>query len=151
MYLGTIPHSSEMFGVVTALSDHSTRSAVGVGVVSLVASFLDKHLTLLISDGGPDTAFSVEAYLLSEILLVMHPEQQSFCRDELLRAADLPADRVFCATKVNTPETRESLAALQPEMGLLIQFGYILAKRVLDLFPRGCINLHPSLLPFNRG
>jgi methionyl-tRNA formyltransferase len=32
-----------------------------------------------------------------------------------------------------------------------IFFGYILRPEFLRLFPAGCVNLHPSLLPHNRG
>ena len=30
-------------------------------------------------------------------------------------------------------------------------FGYILRPNFLRLIPRGCVNVHPALLPYNRG
>ena len=30
-------------------------------------------------------------------------------------------------------------------------FGYLLKPEFLDRFPRGCINVHPGMLPYNRG
>src|SRR5205823_2904000 len=34
---------------------------------------------------------------------------------------------------------------------LSVLFDYILSGKFLALFPRGCLNLHPALLPYNRG
>jgi methionyl-tRNA formyltransferase len=45
----------------------------------------------------------------------------------------------------------ESLAALQPEVIVVVAYGNILPSAVLQLPPHGCINLHASLLPQYRG
>jgi len=37
------------------------------------------------------------------------------------------------------------------DLGILVAFGEILPKKVIDLFPKGIINIHPSLLPKYRG
>lgn len=39
----------------------------------------------------------------------------------------------------------------QPDLGVIAAYGEILPKAVLDLFPRGILNIHPSLLPKFRG
>ncbi len=43
------------------------------------------------------------------------------------------------------------LAGFGAEAAVLIAYGKIVPKVVLDLFPRGIINIHPSLLPLHRG
>ena len=43
------------------------------------------------------------------------------------------------------------LAALRPEIGILADYGKLLPQAILDLPPRGILNLHPSLLPRHRG
>lgn len=43
------------------------------------------------------------------------------------------------------------LTELQPVLGVLIAYGKIIPQSVLDLFPLGIINLHPSALPSYRG
>ena len=43
------------------------------------------------------------------------------------------------------------LAELRPEIGILADYGKLLPPAVLDLPPRGILNLHPSLLPRHRG
>jgi methionyl-tRNA formyltransferase len=35
--------------------------------------------------------------------------------------------------------------------GVLVAYGQIVPQRVIDIFPRGIINIHPSLLPLHRG
>lgn len=43
------------------------------------------------------------------------------------------------------------LLSLNPAAGLLFAYGQILKPDLLDVFPKGIINIHPSLLPLHRG
>lgn len=52
---------------------------------------------------------------------------------------------------VNARAFRDELAALAPEVVLVTAFGQKLRRRLLELLPRGCINVHASLLPRHRG
>jgi methionyl-tRNA formyltransferase len=45
----------------------------------------------------------------------------------------------------------QSLRELNCEIAVSILFGYILRPEFIALPSAGCINLHPSLLPYNRG
>ena len=87
----------------------------------------------------------------SPVALVVHPPHRARFRDEIVAACGLPQDRVFDGATFQHPEERARLAALSPEVGVSILFDYVLRGETLALFPRGCINLHPSLLPYNRG
>ena len=40
---------------------------------------------------------------------------------------------------------------LKPEIGILVSYGKIIPQSVIDAFPKGIINIHPSLLPKYRG
>ena len=44
-----------------------------------------------------------------------------------------------------------SLKALGADMAIVAAYGLILPQTVLDIFPKGCINVHASLLPRWRG
>jgi methionyl-tRNA formyltransferase len=44
-----------------------------------------------------------------------------------------------------------ALRRLEPELGVVVAYGHILRREVLDLPPRGLINVHASLLPRFRG
>lgn len=45
----------------------------------------------------------------------------------------------------------DELAALKPDIGIVIAYGQILPKSVLELPVHGCLNVHTSLLPLYRG
>jgi methionyl-tRNA formyltransferase len=68
-----------------------------------------------------------------------------------MEAAGLPEQQVFDGSRLREPEIVERVRALDPEVGLSVQFGYILEPSFFEIFPRGCLNLHSSLLPYNRG
>lgn len=61
---------------------------------------------------------------------------------------DIP---VFQPTKLRTPEVLERLRSWQPDLLVIAAYGKLLPKSLLDLPPRGCINVHASLLPKYRG
>lgn len=58
---------------------------------------------------------------------------------------------VYQPEKVKDPAFVEILRNLQPEVIVVIAFGQILSRDLLDLPPYGCINIHASLLPKYRG
>lgn len=69
-----------------------------------------------------------------------------------LAAAELPGPRIpVLAFPTLKTEAREAVAALRPELMVTFAYGRIFGPRFLDLFPRGGINIHPSLLPRHRG
>jgi len=53
--------------------------------------------------------------------------------------------------KLKQPEAMEQLHAWAPDLIIVVAFGQILKKDVLDLPQYGCINVHASLLPRWRG
>lgn len=82
---------------------------------------------------------------------VVHPEGRRAAGEALLTALALPAERVFDGSTLDTPATLAAIQALAPDLGVSLYFGYILRRPLLDSFPRGVVNLHPSLLPHGRG
>jgi methionyl-tRNA formyltransferase len=56
----------------------------------------------------------------------------------------LEADRVDAGV-------HDAVLGLAPELLVVVAYGRIFRKRFLDLFPRGGVNVHPSLLPRHRG
>ncbi len=52
---------------------------------------------------------------------------------------------------LRTAAAQQSLAAYLPEVIVVVAYGLILPPEVLELPPRGCINVHASLLPCHRG
>ena len=59
--------------------------------------------------------------------------------------------KVLTPETVNTQEFRDEINALGAESAVVVAFGQILGQKFLDLFPRGSVNVHGSILPRWRG
>ncbi|MCR5834904.1 MAG: methionyl-tRNA formyltransferase [Lachnospiraceae bacterium] len=59
--------------------------------------------------------------------------------------------KVYQPTRVKDDSFMEILEEINPELIVVVAFGQILPKRVLDYPKYGCINVHASILPKYRG
>lgn len=66
------------------------------------------------------------------------------------RALELGLD-VWQPEKVRTVDFSEKLRALRADVGVVVAYGRILPRSVLDAPRAGCVNVHASLLPRWRG
>ena len=64
----TIPHMRELFGCEVGLSDHTMGIGVSLASIALGASVIEKHFTLNRADGGVDSAFSMEADEMAQLV-----------------------------------------------------------------------------------
>lgn len=53
--------------------------------------------------------------------------------------------------KIKDPEAIEQIKELNPECLVVVAYGQLLPKSLLEMTPYGCINVHASLLPRYRG
>jgi methionyl-tRNA formyltransferase len=83
--------------------------------------------------------------------LIIHPEGRRKYGQEIIAASGLEQDRIFDGSRLQDEATLSAIQSLQPEIGLSVFFGYILKPGFLGFLPKGCLNLHPALLPYNRG
>ena len=51
----------------------------------------------------------------------------------------------------NPKNAVEDLKKYKASLGILAAFGKIIPQEVIDIFPKGIVNIHPSLLPKHRG
>lgn len=58
---------------------------------------------------------------------------------------------VYQPKTLRTPEAVQQIRELCPECIVVVAYGKILPKEILDIPPYGCINVHASLLPKYRG
>lgn len=49
------------------------------------------------------------------------------------------------------PEVIDTIGSLSADLGVVVAYGKIISREIIDLFPQGLINIHPSLLPQYRG
>lgn len=110
--------------------------------------------------GTPDFALpSLERLLADghEVTLVVTQADKAVGRKQILTpppVKQLAVERgipVFQPASMKTDETYDRLAAEQPDCIVVVAYGKIIPKRVLDLPKYGCVNVHGSLLPRFRG
>lgn len=58
---------------------------------------------------------------------------------------------VYQPVKIREPKWLEVLRELNPDVIVVVAFGQLIPKEILDLPKYGCINVHASLLPMYRG
>ncbi len=58
---------------------------------------------------------------------------------------------VWQPERVRAPAAIDEIRAQQPDLIVVVAFGQILPKALLEIPPKGCINVHASLLPAYRG
>jgi len=59
--------------------------------------------------------------------------------------------KIYQPEKIGSSSSVAQLRYLKPDLIVVAAYGQILPKEVLDLPPKGCLNLHASLLPKYRG
>ncbi len=110
--------------------------------------------------GTPDFAVpSLERLLADghEVALVVTQPDKPVGRKQIMTASavkvcaithNLP---VFQPESMKTDESYARLQAVKADAIVVVAYGKILPKRILELTPYGCINVHGSLLPRYRG
>lgn len=72
-------------------------------------------------------------------------------KSEVKEAAEELNLPVFQPDKIKSPENIEMLRKYNPDVIVVVAYGQILSKEILELPKYGCINVHASLLPKLRG
>ncbi|PIT89057.1 MAG: hypothetical protein COU27_02350 [Candidatus Levybacteria bacterium CG10_big_fil_rev_8_21_14_0_10_36_7] len=88
----------------------------------------------------------VEKLLQHNLLLVVTTEIEGKFVN-YLRSNNIP----FVQSKLKAPEDINKITELTPTLGILASYGAIIPTAVIDLFPNGILNIHPSLLPKYKG
>ncbi len=70
---------------------------------------------------------------------------------EVARVAQEHGIPLLSPTDLNDIATQQQLASFGATAAVLIAYGKIVPAAVLELFPGGIVNIHPSLLPLHRG
>ncbi|MBV8047505.1 MAG: methionyl-tRNA formyltransferase [Paludibacterium sp.] len=114
----------------------------------------------LIFAGTPDfAACALEALLAAghEIPLVLTQPDRPAGRGMKLKPSAVKTValahglRVEQPPTLKTPEAQALLSAIGAEVMVVAAYGLLLPQAVLDIPPRGCLNIHGSLLPAWRG
>ena len=123
--IATLPHMSTLFGCQVGVSDHTMGMGVAITGVALGATVIEKHFTLSRSDGGVDSAFSMEPDEMTALVIESERAWQSLGkvvygptereieslkhRRSLYVVKDIQAGEMF---------TSENVKAIRPGLGL---------------------------------
>jgi N-acetylneuraminate synthase len=141
----TIPKMRELYDCQIGLSDHTMGLGVSVASVVLGATFIEKHFTLRRSDGGVDSAFSMEPEELKSLVIETErawlgigkiqegpteSEKPSLqFRRSLYIVKEMKRGEIF---------TKENLRAIRPGFGLPPKFlDRVLGKKIKTDAPIG--------------
>ncbi len=136
MNLKSIPNIKETFDCICGLSDHSMGSEVAIASVALGAKVVEKHFTLRRSDGGEDSAFSMEpeefALMVSQIRNVekaLGKVTYELTKEQV--DSRLHARSLFVVKDIKQGETftEENVKSIRPGTGMHTKYwGDILGK-----------------------
>ena len=109
--------------------------------------------------GTPDLSVAITESLLNwtKIIAVITTPDTPQGRKKILTASPLKifAQKnhipVFSPDQLNNNETIDLIKTLKSDIWLVIAYGKIIPKIILDLMPNKVLNIHPSLLPQYRG
>ncbi len=88
-----------------------------------------------------------------KVLAVVVNNEQSASRNRReLEVADVAARyEIPLLAPKNPQDILSQLRDYQADIGVLVSYGRIVSQEMIDLFPGGIVNIHPSLLPLHRG
>ncbi|QUS39103.1 pseudaminic acid synthase [Tardiphaga alba] len=123
--LRTIPSLADAFGVPVGLSDHTDGLSSPVVAIALGASIIEKHITRLRSDGGPDAAFSLEPTEFTEMAKACNNAWSALGRVRYSRAISEDANAkirrslyVVADIKKGDRISNENVRSIRPGFGL---------------------------------
>ena len=98
------------------------------------------HLRMLIEEG-----YEVCAVIINHEKATSRTQKQL----EVVTVAETMGIPVLVPKKLR--DITEELTAFHAEAAVLVAYGKIIPQEIIDIFPKGIINVHPSLLPMHRG
>lgn len=110
--------------------------------------------------GTPEAAAATLEHLLqgsdSVVGVVTQPDRpagrgQKKISSPVRRVAEKHHIPVITPEKVRAPDVLDTLSGWGPQLIVVVAYGRILPRSILELPPQGCVNVHYSLLPKYRG
>jgi methionyl-tRNA formyltransferase len=91
-----------------------------------------------------------------EVALVITQPDRPGHRNKILptpvkQAAQKHGLHVYQPDRIGSPESIAQIRWANPELMVVVAYGQILPREVLEIAPRGVVNVHASLLPRHRG
>ena len=125
----TIPEMRSRYGCEIGISDHTMGIGVSVAAVALGATVVEKHFTLQRSDGGVDSAFSMEPQEMAQLVIETERAWQALGKVQHGPTAKEKASLVFrrslyvvADVKAGEKLTSTNVRAIRPGNGIAPKF-----------------------------
>lgn len=125
----TIPHLKQMFDCQIGLSDHTMGVGVSIAAVAYGATVIEKHFTINRTDGGVDSAFSLEPDELKSLVIETERAWQSLGQvsygpTEAEQKSLMFRRSIYFAENIQAGEvlTSENVKVVRPGFGLHPRF-----------------------------
>ena len=135
----TIPHMRELFGCEVGLSDHTMGVGAAVAAVSHGASVIEKHFTLRRSDGGVDSAFSLEPEEMKQLVIETNRAWEALGKVTYGPTKDEEGSLIFRRSLYIAEDmmagdilTKENFRIVRPALGLPPKYYAILLGRKIN-------------------
>lgn len=129
MNLKTIANMSEVFGVITGLSDHSMGSVGAVCAVAMGAKVIEKHFCLSRDYKTPDSDFSMEPEEFAQMVRDIRQAEKAvgsikYGISEQEKGSDVFRKSIFVVKDIKAGEiiTEENIRVIRPGYGLEPKF-----------------------------
>ena len=125
----TIPEMRSRYGCELGISDHTMGIGVSVAAVALGVTVIEKHFTLQRSDGGVDSAFSMEPQEMAQLVIETERAWQAMGRIQDGPTAKEKSSLVFRRSlyvvadiKAGEKLTAANVRAIRPGLGIAPKF-----------------------------
>jgi pseudaminic acid synthase len=143
--IATVPHLAETFDVQVGLSDHTLTLGAPLAAVALGATVIEKHFTLRRSDGGVDSAFSLEPKELESLVKESEAAWIAMGRIRYGTVAAEDGSRIFRRSLIVSADiapgeafTAANLRRIRPGFGLPCRFyDDVLGKKAAKAIAKG--------------
>lgn len=143
--ISTIPHMSALFDCHVGLSDHTLGVGVAVSSVAFGARVIEKHFTIDRSEGGVDSAFSLEP---AEFKMLVEEAERAFLSIGKVTYGIMDAEKkskmfkrsIYIVKDMEEGDifTEENIRIIRPGLGLAPKyFEVMLGKKINKAVKRG--------------
>ena len=141
----TIPHMRELFNCEVGLSDHTMGIGTAVAAVAQGATVIEKHFTIRRSDGGVDSAFSMEPEEMKQLVIETKRAWQSLGKvfygpTEVEKESKLYSRSLYIAKDMKKGDvlSPDNLRIIRPGQGLPPKYyDVIMGRRVTQDLNKG--------------
>ena len=121
-------------------------------MLNKILFFGNERLATGITTTAPLLRALIEAdYEITSVIIAQKENSSSRNTRELEIVQIAQAHNIPVLALKNLRESVDEISEFGAEIGVLVAYGKIVPQSIIDLFPRGIINIHPSLLPLHRG